>query len=109
MSNKQGQQLQGIERTFTSFEKSTKPKKTQPPTSEAEKIQRKAEGRTRGRTGCKKDRINLAFTVDNYIFVKKYSKFRGEDMTAFVNHIIEDYREQHIKEFEAFEKFIEKT
>ncbi len=106
---KKEQTILGTERTFASFEQSTKARKVQPPTSEAEKIQRKAEGRTKGRAGCYTDRINMAFTVDNYQFIKRFHKLRGENMTEFVNHIIEDYREQHMKEFEAFEKFIDKT
>ena len=94
------------EKVFSSYERSAKPKKVQPPTSEEEKAQRKAEGRTMGRTGCHKDRINLAFTVDNYKFVKRYSKCLGLNMTDFVNHIIEEYRNANIKKFDELEKRI---
>ncbi len=108
MAKKQ-QEIQGMEKVITSFSKSARPKKQQPPTSEAEKEARKAAGKTSGRTGCYMDRINMAFTVENYQFIKRFSKLRGENMTNFVNHIIEEYRAQHTKEFEAFEKFISKT
>lgn len=107
--SKKEQAILGTEKVFASFEQSAKAKKVQPPTSEAEKIQRKAEGRTKGRAGCYTDRINMAFTVDNYQFIKRFHKLRGENMTEFVNHIIDDYRAQHTKDFEAFEKFIDKT
>lgn len=107
--SKKEQAIAGTEKVFSSFEQSAKAKKVQPIASEAEKAQRKAEGRTRGRTGCKADRINLAFTVENYDFIKRFSNLRGENMTEFVNHIIEEYRERNIEEFEAFEKFIKKT
>lgn len=105
-----GQQtIKGAEKTSTLYQAAAKQKKTQPTTSEAERIQRKAAGKTQGRTGCKADRINLAFTVENYEFVKRFCKLRGLNMTEFVNHIIDDYRNQHIKEFEEFEKFLQKT
>lgn len=107
--NKAQQSIKGTEKTSALYEQAAKPKKTQPITSEAERIQRKAAGKTQGRAGCKTDRINLAFTVENYEFIKRFCRLRGLNMTEFVNHIIEDYRKQHIKEFEEFEKFIEKT
>lgn len=109
MATKREQEIKGTERVFAAHARAAKPKKVQPPTSEEEKAQRKAEGKTRGRTGCYCDRINMAFTVDNYKFIKRFAKLRGQSMTDFVNHMIEDYRTQHIKEFEEFEKFISKT
>ena len=106
---KKEQTIRGTEKVFSSFGAATRQKKVQPPVSEAERIQRKAEGRTRGRTGCKTDRINLAFTVENYEFVRRFSKCRGENMTEFVNHIIDNYRADHAAELEAFEKILKKT
>lgn len=106
---KKEQAIAGTDKVFSSFEQSAKAKKVQPPLSEEERLQRKAEGKTRGRAGCRADRINLLFTVDNYEFVKRYCRFRGENMTEFVNHIIEDYRKAHLEEFERFAEFVEKT
>lgn len=107
--SKKPQAIGGTEKVFSSFEQATKARKVQPPTSEEEKRQRKLEGRTRGRTGCHTDRINMAFTVENYEFIRRFSKLRGENMTEFVNHCIEEYKQQHIKEFEAFEKLLKNT
>lgn len=107
--SKKPEQIGGTERAFNTFAQSAKAKKTQPVASEAEKAQRKAEGRTRGRTGCKADRINLAFTVDNYNFVKRFARCKGMSMTDFVNYIIEEYRKSNQKEFEKIEEFINKS
>lgn len=113
--SKSTKQIEGIakqgpaQRVRTKYEESAKAKKMQPYTSEAEKNQRKAEGKTQGRTGCKTDRINLAFTVENYKFIKRFSRCKGLNMTDFVNFIIEDYRTRNQKDFEEIEKFIDKT
>lgn len=56
--------------------------------TEAEKQAYKQAGRTQGRPGCKMERINLAFTPDNYEYVKTMASVRGQSMTEFVNHII---------------------
>ena len=56
---------------------------------------RSAEMRTQGRQGCKAPRINMAFTTDNYEFVKVVSKATGRTMTQFVNLIVTAYRQEH--------------
>lgn len=60
-----------------------------------EAAERAAELRTQGRKGCKAVRINMAFTPDNYDYIKVMSKIRGESMTEFVNYAIEKYRNDH--------------
>lgn len=44
--------------------------------------------KTSGRKGVKLPRINLAFTPDNYDYIKTMSQVRGESLTEFVNHLI---------------------
>ena len=83
--------------------------KKQPDLSQEERKARKSTGKTQGRAGCYTDRINMAFTVDNYKFIKRFSKLRGQNMTDFVNHALDEYRAKHEKEFKAFERFINKT
>ena len=56
--------------------------------TEEEKAAYKQAGKTQGRPGCKMERINLAFTPDNYEYVKTMATVRGQSMTEFVNHII---------------------
>ena len=66
-----------------------------------ERAKREADGRTQGRKGCKLARINMAFTSENYLFIKTVARLKGMNLTEFVNYIVEDYREQHA---EAYEK-----
>ena len=83
--------------------------KEHPTVSAQEAQERQAQGRTQGAKGAKMPRINLASTLDNYEFIKRFARFRGENMTDFANHIIEAYRTEHQKEFEEMQKFISKT
>lgn len=75
--------------------------------TEAEKMAYKQTGKTQGRLGCKMERINLAFTADNYEYVKTMASVRGQSMTEFVNHIIEANMEENAALFaqaKAFKK-----
>jgi len=47
------------------------------------------DGKTQGRPGIKAARINLAFYPEQYEYVKVMAQVRGENITEFVNHIIE--------------------
>ena len=57
----------------------------------------------------KQTRINMAFTPENYDFIRRFSRLRGQSMTDFTNHMIDEYREEHHKVIKAFEEFIENT
>lgn len=48
--------------------------------------------KTSGKKGIKLPRINLAFSPANYDYIKTMAQVRGEDMTTFLNHIIEESR-----------------
>ena len=50
---------------------------------------------TTGRKGVKLKRINLAFSPANYDYVVTLSRVRGETMTEFINHVLEEHREAH--------------
>ena len=63
--------------------------------TEAEKEAYKRAGRTMGRPGCKLARINLAFYPDQYEYVKTMSAVRGQSITEFVNHIIEQNMQEN--------------
>ena len=91
------------------YNTSAKKKKEQPATSEAEKMQRRAEKRTQGRTGCKMSRINFALTVENDNYVRLMSRARAENMTDFINHCIEEHRANHEEAFNDLMKFRAKT
>lgn len=101
--------LSGLDASLTSTISQAQGSKEHPTVTEAEAAERRKNGNTRGAKGAKLKRINFAFYDDNYDFIVKYSKFRGQNMTEFVNHIIEEYREQHKEQFEQFEKFVSQT
>ena len=98
--------ITGAEKVIDTFGQSAQAKKMQPPISKEEKAKREAQGNTQGRQGAKKPRINLALTTDNYNFVRRFSKCRGQSQIDFINSIIENYKQEHIKELEKIEELI---
>lgn len=60
-----------------------------------ERAERLEEGRTQGRKGCKAQRINMAFTTDNYIYIQRMAKIFGMTMTGFANKMLDTYRQEH--------------
>lgn len=53
---------------------------------------KKTLGSTQGRKGEKLKRINLAFSDENYAYVRLESRRRGKNITEFVNAILEEYK-----------------
>lgn len=51
-------------------------------------------GTTQGKKGQKLKRINMAFSDVNHEYVTKESRRRGISSTAFVNQIIDEYRQK---------------
>ncbi len=72
----------------------------QSPLTPEEKAEREAAGRTQGRKGCKADRINMAFTTENYRFIRVMSKIAGMTMTGFVNRVVQEYCTEHAEVYE---------
>lgn len=64
------------------------------PTKEEVK-KRQSEMKTQGRKGCAQKRINMAFTPENYEFIRVMSKVTGKTMTQFANLIMSAYRKEH--------------
>lgn len=69
--------------------------RTQPTASKEEQEKRKAEGKTQGRKGCHAARINLAYTTENFEYIKTMARATGQTQTAFLNSIIEKDRAAH--------------
>lgn len=69
--------------------------------------QARMEGRTQGRAGCTSNRINMAFRPDLYEFIQTMARVRGETMTKFVNHIIEQSMEEYNDIYQQALKFKE--
>lgn len=76
--------------------------------SAKEQAERKAEGRTQGRKGCKKDgqRLNLLLTPENHSFIKLMSRATGQSATEYVNHIITAYQKEHSEFMQLAESFL---
>lgn len=71
-------------------QKKNKPRKTYT----AQEVQEAQENlRTSGRKGAALPRINLAFTPSNYEYIKTMAAVRGENLTEFVNSIINQHAE----------------
>lgn len=80
---------------------------TQKAATPEEKAEREAEGRTQGRKGCKAPRINIAFTSENWDFLRVMAKLKGQNMTQFCNEIITQYREAHGETYQKLKKLAE--
>ena len=81
--------------------------KAHPEVTPEELKRRKAEGKTRGAKGAKADRINMAFTTDNFDYIRIMAGIRGQTMTAFVNDVIAEHRTEHPEQFEQARAIIE--
>ena len=75
--------------------------------SPQEQHQRRQEGRTQGRKGCRVKRLNLAFYEGNYEFIRVMSKATGRTMTQFTNLIIEAYRNEHPEMMQQAQAFLD--
>lgn len=64
------------------------------------------EMKTKGRKGIKLPRINLAFSPDNYKYVKAMSRASGRTVTDFINIIIAEHRENNRNLYEQALYFI---
>ena len=60
--------------------------------------------KTAGRKGVKLPRINMAFTPERYDYIKTMSMVRGQTMTEFINHIIQNSLDENR---EVYEKALE--
>ncbi len=96
------------EKVFNSIETATSRKGQQGTASPEEAAQRAAQLRTQGRKGCKAVRINMAFTPDNYDFVKVTAQATGQTMTKFTNFIVEKFRAEHAEEYKEAKKLFDK-
>ncbi len=72
-----------------------------------EKAARLKERRTQGKKGCKAPRINVAFSQQNYDYVRIMSRIKGKTMCAFVNDCLTQYREEHPELFQVARTLID--
>ena len=50
---------------------------------------------TSGRKGIKLPRINLAFSPANYEYIETMARVRGQNLTEFINYVIDQHRADH--------------
>ncbi len=74
----------------------------QQPADGDEIAERQATMTTQGRRGCKSPRINMAFSSDNYDFIKAGAAATGLNMTQFTNLIIDRYRQRNPEIMDKF-------
>ncbi len=76
------------------FKKSTQDAHEVQETQYVHKVQevKKEIGTTQGKKGQKLKRINMAFSDVNHEYITTESRRRGISATAFVNQIIDEYR-----------------
>lgn len=92
---------------YGDIEQATAKKGQQGTASPAERRARASALATQGRKGCQAVRINMAFTPENYEFVRVISKASGRTMTVFVNQIIEAYRAENPELMEQARGFLD--
>lgn len=94
-SLKNAQEVQQVQEDYTtstrSFTQEVQQDCTRGTTSLVQQV--KVIGSTQGRKGQKLKRINMAFSDVNYEFITLQSRKMGVSATAFVNYIIDKYRD----------------
>lgn len=109
MGKKQDLQIQGQEQILHGLRKMQGGKKTQPPVTEQEAAERLAERRTRGREGMKLSRFAASFTPQTFEYVKLMSGFRGESMSAFIEHVLIQHKAENEELFAQLLELKNKT
>ena len=84
--------------------KAYKPRKTYTDAEAAEALESL---HTSGLKGVKLPRINLAFTPANYEFIKIMAQVRGQNLTEFVNDVLQQARENNADLYQQAIKFRE--
>jgi len=94
-------------RAYAGIEQATAPKGQQGNVSPQEFAIRASEMRTQGRKGARLPRINLAFSSENYDFVRVVAAIHGQSMTQYVNGIVTEYRLAHPELYEKAKALID--
>lgn len=91
-------------RVYSAIEEATKPQKGRRSYSAEEKLEALETMQTSGKKGVRLPRINVAFSLSNFEYVHTMARVRGESLTKFINHLIEEHRKQNA---DVYEKAIE--
>ena len=63
--------------------------------------------RTQGRAGMKLPRINLAFSPTNYDYVKVMAGIKGQNLTQYINSILDAERDRNSEAYEKAKAIID--
>lgn len=63
--------------------------------------------KTSGRKGLKLPRINVAFTPENYEYVRTMARVRGENYTTFINWLIKAHKDENMEMYNKAHDFID--
>lgn len=94
-------------RLFTDIEQATGKTRQQGKANPQEAAQREQDMTTQGRKGCKLPRVNMAFSTDNYNFIKVMAKATGRNMTEFINDLVTAYRNEHPEFMDKAQGFLD--
>lgn len=95
MAGKKDFSEMNLGRVFGTIEQATADHRGQSVITPEEKAKRESTLKTQGRKGAKLPRINLAFSPQNFDFVRVVARASGKSMTEFINLIIAQYRTEH--------------
>ncbi len=91
---------------YENIERGKDRKGKQAAASAEEQKERNANLKTRGRLGCKSDRLSVSFSNDNYNFIKIMSGVMGLSVAEFVNMVLDRYRAENASDYrEAIELY----
>ena len=96
-------------RVYNTIEQATTRKGQQGKASPQEQAERAEQLRTQGRKGCKSVRINMAFTLSNYDYIRVMARVTGTSMTQFTNLILSQYREEHPEIYQQAKSILEQV
>lgn len=91
-----------IEEATKEEPKKRKPRKTY---TKREMYDFMEEMQTAGRKGVKLPRINLAFTPENFEYIKAMSRAAGLSQTEFINRVISAHKEEYLETYEQVLEF----
>lgn len=87
-------------------EQDTKQRKARRTYTEEEKQGYRWEGKTQGRKGIFKHRINMGFSDEIHEYIKTMARARGEDMTVFCNAVFQQHMEENRDKYEQAKEMI---
>ena len=90
----------------TQEEQDTKQRRPRKTYTEEEKQGYRWAGKTQGRKGIFKHRINMGFSDEIHDYIRVMSRARGEDITVFCNAVFQQHMEANRDKYEQAKEMI---